>query len=209
MGSPVVRELNGKKYAIQQFQGKHADEYTAMEVDEEGKSNGIAQLFKRGLIQLSWREKDGVREGMVTIYENGLAIRKTAWDNLSKISSGLTGDGAEKVEVDKEDEIRMSFSNNIYAEMEFDVNSGKCNLVQRNNNTNTILYKGEGNDKLQKEGWGTEHDQDEKSRYYGYYIQNKLIHIHQEFLKDKKGRSVMIEYRRDERIQNTSNCLKQ
>ena len=69
LGSPVIREAGGRKCAIQKYQGAHAEEYTVMEVDGNGKSNGIAQLFKRGLIQLSWKEKDGKREGIVTLYE--------------------------------------------------------------------------------------------------------------------------------------------
>ena len=93
LGTSIARELNGKKYMVQRYQGEHKDEYTVMEVDEEGKSNGIAQLFKRGIIQLSWREKEGEKEGMVSLYGNGVVKRQTTWDYLKKLSNGRKWDG--------------------------------------------------------------------------------------------------------------------
>ena len=202
----MVRELCGKKYAIQKYQGKHADEYTVTEVDEDGITNGSAQLFKRGLIQLSWREKDGKREGIVTLYENGVAKRKTTWKNLAKLTNGRTWDNAEVGIEEEEDQRGRSSSSEVFAEMVCGDN-GNWYMVERDEK-DTILYKGEGNDEMQKEGWGVQNDRSGNERYFGYYRRNRLVHVHQEFLKDTSGNFVMVEYRKDENDQNVSNSLK-
>ena len=206
LGSPVIREMGKKKYMIQKYQGEHAEEYTVYEVDGEGKSNGFAQLFKKGLIQLSWKEKDGKREGIVTLYENGVAKRKTNWNNLTKLSNGRTWDSAEVVVVNEDSFRGRSSSGEVFAEKICDAN-GNCFLVERDE-IDTILYKGEGNDEMQKEGWGMQYHQSGVERHFGYYHRNRLVHIHQEFLKDNSGNLVMIEYRKDENDKNVLNCLK-
>ena len=76
-GKPTSKAFNDKRYVIQQYQGDHKDEYTVMEVDENGTKNGMAQLFKNGVLQMSWRMVNGKREGKLTIYKNGVVDRMT------------------------------------------------------------------------------------------------------------------------------------
>ena len=52
-GQAVMKKYSEKRYSIQQYQGEHEGEYTVMEVDERGVENGQAQLFKKGVLQLS------------------------------------------------------------------------------------------------------------------------------------------------------------
>ena len=68
LGSKSVIISNGKRFAIQRYQGVHEDEFTVMEVDEYEQENGVAQLFKNGVLQLSWRMVNGQRKGNLTIY---------------------------------------------------------------------------------------------------------------------------------------------
>ena len=66
--SPIIKTIDGVDYEVTTYQGEHSDEYLLREVKE-----GQCQLFYKGIIRLSWREKDGVRIGGCTMYQNGIA----------------------------------------------------------------------------------------------------------------------------------------
>ena len=73
------KRVNGEEVEITTYQGEHCDEYLVREV-----KSGRCSLFYKGIIQLSWNEMDGVREGAFTLYENGKALRSEDWNGLNE-----------------------------------------------------------------------------------------------------------------------------
>ena len=73
------KRVNGEDVEITAYQGKHCDEYLVREV-----RSGRCWLFYKGIVQLSWKEVNGVREGAFTVYENGKALRNEDWNGLTE-----------------------------------------------------------------------------------------------------------------------------
>ena len=71
------RVVNDKEVEIVRYQGEHCDEYLVREV-----KSGRCSLFYKGIIQMSWKEVDGVRTGGFTLYEKGKALRSEDWKGL-------------------------------------------------------------------------------------------------------------------------------
>ena len=71
------RTVNGEEVEIVTYQGEHCDEYLVREV-----KSGRCSLFYKGIIQLSWKEVNGVRVGGFTLYEKGKALRSEDWNGL-------------------------------------------------------------------------------------------------------------------------------
>ncbi|KAM7454575.1 hypothetical protein BLSTO_04668 [Blastocystis sp. subtype 1] len=59
------------------YQGEHCDEYLVREV-----RSGRCSLFYKGILQLSWKEVNGVKVGGFTVYEKGKALRSEDWNQL-------------------------------------------------------------------------------------------------------------------------------
>ena len=72
------RVVGGVEVEIVMYQGKHCDEYLVKEV-----KSGRSSLFYKGIIQLSWKEVNGVRVGGFTLYEKGKALRSEDWKGLA------------------------------------------------------------------------------------------------------------------------------
>ena len=72
------RVVNGEEVEIVMYQGKHCDEYLVKEV-----KSGRCSLFYKGIVQLSWKEVNGVRVGGFTLYEKGKALRSEDWKGLA------------------------------------------------------------------------------------------------------------------------------
>ena len=72
------RVVGGEEVEIVMYQGKHCDEYLVREV-----KSGRCSLFYKGIVQLSWKEVNGVRTGGFTVYENGKALRSQDWKGLA------------------------------------------------------------------------------------------------------------------------------
>ena len=72
------RVVDGEEVEIVTYQGEHCDEYLVREV-----KSGRCSLFYKGIIQLSWKEVNGVRTGGFTVYEKGKALRSQDWKGLS------------------------------------------------------------------------------------------------------------------------------
>ena len=166
------------------YQDIHEDEFTVMEVDENEIENGMAQLFKNGVIQLSWRMVKGKRDGKLTIYKNGVVDRMTTWESFEKdVSCEVVNDEC-----------------------------GKRLLVEMNKLSGVMLYKGEyDHATLKKSGWGIEYDESGFEKYFGY---DKLIHIKQAFMRaeegeegEEGGKMMMIEYAGDVKEDNVKNVL--
>ena len=73
------RVVDGEEVEIVMYQGEHCDEYLVREV-----KSGRCSLFYKGIIQLSWKEVNGVRVGGFTVYEKGKALRSQDWKGLTR-----------------------------------------------------------------------------------------------------------------------------
>ena len=71
------RTVNGGEIEIVMYQGEHCDEYLVREV-----KSGRCSLFYKGILQLSWKEVNGVKVGGFTLYEKGKALRSEDWNGL-------------------------------------------------------------------------------------------------------------------------------
>ena len=60
---------------IVMYQGKHCDEFLVREV-----KSGRCSLFYKGIVQMSWKEVNGVRTGGFIVYEKGKAQRSEDWN---------------------------------------------------------------------------------------------------------------------------------
>ena len=67
----------GVDVEITTYQGEHCDEYLVREV-----KSGRCSLFYKGILQLSWKEVNGVKVGGFTLYEKGKALRSEDWNGL-------------------------------------------------------------------------------------------------------------------------------
>ena len=73
------KRVNGEEVEITTYQGEHRDKYLVREVE-----SGRCSLFYKGIVQLSWKEVNGVRIGAFTVYENGKALRSEDWNGLNE-----------------------------------------------------------------------------------------------------------------------------
>ena len=71
------KTVNNEEVEIVTYQGEHCDEYLVREVE-----SGRCSLFYKGILQLSWKEVNGVRAGGFTLYEKGKALRSEDWNGL-------------------------------------------------------------------------------------------------------------------------------
>ena len=71
------RVVNGKEVEIVTYQGEHCNEYLVREV-----KSGRCSLFYKGIVQLSWKEVNGIQVGEFTLYEKGKALRSEDWKGL-------------------------------------------------------------------------------------------------------------------------------
>ncbi|KAK8832890.1 hypothetical protein WA577_001708, partial [Blastocystis sp. JDR] len=71
------RTVSGEEVEIVMYQGEHCDEYLVKEV-----KSGRCSLFYKGIVQLSWKEVNGVKVGGFTLYEKGKALRSEDWNQL-------------------------------------------------------------------------------------------------------------------------------
>ena len=73
-----MQVINGREYQVEYYAEPHQDEYLLSEVTD-GEVSGIVQLFKRGVLQLSWRSEGGLKVGGVTMYSDGKAECTMDW----------------------------------------------------------------------------------------------------------------------------------
>ena len=71
------RTVTNEEVEIVMYQGEHCDEYLVREV-----RSGRCSLFYKGILQLSWKEVNGVKVGGFTVYEKGKALRSEDWNQL-------------------------------------------------------------------------------------------------------------------------------
>ena len=152
---PEIRRIGRKDYAFQKYQGEHSQEYTVMEL-VDGIPHGKAQLFKRGVLQLSWQMNHGNREGEFTIYRDGVIERVMRWSDL----------------INNADTV-ISIINYW---------SGKRLLEEADARSGIITYRGEFNHEYEHHGFGIVYDEQIGiEKYTGYFVDGNLVHLCQEF----------------------------
>ena len=151
--------VNGKKHEIQKYQGEHQNEYLISEM-KDGKVEGRCELFENGILRLSWVMKDGQRIGRISEYEKGKALFTEEWESV-------LGEGDHRMIENSKEGLK---------------------LVIRDRN-NTMIYKGEFDEELNRHGKGIEYDENGKLKYEGYWKRDELMKIVREFRGDE-----MIEY---------------
>ena len=75
----VKRTVDGEEVEIVRYQGEHCDEYLIREA-----KSGQCSLFYKGIVQMSWKEVNGVRVGGFTVYEKGKALNRGKWNGLNE-----------------------------------------------------------------------------------------------------------------------------
>ena len=73
------RVVDGEEVEIVTYQGEHCDEYLVREV-----KSGRCSLFYKGIVQMNWKEVNGVKVSGFTLYEKGKALRSEDWNGLNK-----------------------------------------------------------------------------------------------------------------------------
>ena len=155
-GDPILREVDGKHYSVQYYQGKHENEYTIMEM-RDGIADGKAQLFQYGILKLAWTMKQGKRSGILTIYNEGKVEKEVLWSNFEKNAT----------------EERVVWNGN---------NKQKT-LTIKDVKTGKRIYKGECNEHLERHGFGiVYHNETGYPQYSGYFVDDVLFHISQQVL---------------------------
>ena len=154
------KSVKGREFEVTTFQGEHCDEYVVKE-----EKSGECRLYRKGVLELSWREENGHRTGGFTVYEKGKVLRKENW--LSVLSG----------------EERRYIENNVKG----------IRMTIRRGEENHVVYRGgfDNEESLKREGEGYAYD--EKSGrvlVHGVWKNDELFQILQEF----EDESEMIEY---------------
>ena len=152
-------QVDEKEYEIQKYQGEHQNEYLISEM-KDGKVEGRCELFENGILRLSWIMKDGQRIGRISEYEKGKAMFKEGWNSV-------LGEGDHRMIENSKEGLK---------------------LVIRDKN-NTMIYRGEFDEELNRHGKGLEYDDNGQLKYEGYWNNDELMRIVREFKEDE-----MIEY---------------
>ena len=155
----VRKKVDQKEIVITTFQGEHSDEYVVKE-----ESSGDCRLFRKGVLELSWREENGRKVDKFTLYEKGRVLRKENW--LSLLGN----------------EERRYIENNAKG----------IKMIIRRGEENHVVYRGGFDEEsLKREGEGYAYD--EKSGrvlVHGVWKNDELLQILQEFESENE----MIEY---------------
>ena len=156
----VRKKVDEKDFVITTFQGEHSDEYVVKE-----ESSGDCRLFRKGVLELSWREENGRKVDKFTLYEKGRVLRKESW------KSAWNREEHRYVEDCK----------------------GTMQMIIRRGEENHVVYRGGFDDEesLKREGEGYAYD--EKSGrvlVHGVWKNDELLQILQEFESENE----MIEY---------------
>ena len=151
-------DYDGQKFLVQRFQSPHDMEYIVYETQDGEKPLGRAQLFKYGILQMSWYIDDDNKTDSKTIYDNGIVQVITTDASLISDSSSI------------ENEVRLV--ENI---------EDKVPLMEILKD-GVVVYRGEYDLQMNKSGYGIEYDEKGIEKCYAYYENNECSHIFQEFV---------------------------
>ena len=154
------KSVEGREFEVTTFQGEHCDEYVVKD-----KKSGECRLYRKGVLELSWREENGHRKGGFTVYEKGKVLSKENW--LSVLSG----------------EERRYIENNAKG----------IRMIIRRGDENHVVYRGGFDDEesLKREGEGYAYDEESgRVLVHGVWRNDELFQILQEFESENE----MIEY---------------
>ena len=154
------KSVEGREFEVTTFQGEHCDEYVVKD-----KKSGECCLYRKGVLELSWREENGRKVDKFTLYEKGRGVRKESW------KSAWNREEHRYVEDCK----------------------GTMRMIIRRGEENHVVYRGgfDNEESLKREGEGYAYD--EKSGrvlVHGVWKNDELLQILQEFESENE----MIEY---------------
>ena len=162
--------MNRGEFEITTFQEEHRDEYMVKEVN-----SGECRLFRKGVLELSWREESGQRVGEFTVYEKGRALRKESWKSFQSC------------------EEHRYVENTVHG----------MKMVIRRGEQNRVVYRGDYDyeESMKREGEGYAYDEESGCvLVHGVWKNDELFQILQEF----ENESEMVEYEVMEGEENVS-----
>ena len=154
------KSVEGREFEVTTFQGEHCDEYVVKD-----KKSGECCLYRKGVLELSWREENGRKAGGFTVYEKGKVLRKENW--LSLLG----------------DEERRYIENNVKG----------IRMIIRRGEENQVVYRGgfDNEESMKREGEGYAYDEESgRVLVHGVWRNDELFQILQEFESENE----MIEY---------------
>ena len=154
------KSVEGREFEVTTFQGEHCDEYVVKE-----EKSGECRLYRKGVLELSWREEKGHRKGGFTVYEKGKVLRKENWLSL------LSGEEHRYIE------------NNMKG----------IRMIIRRGEENHVVYRGgfDNEESMKREGEGYAYDEESgRVLVHGVWKNDELFQILQEFESENE----MIEY---------------
>lgn len=126
---------------------------------KDGLPHGIAQLFTNGLLRLQWTMKDGRRVGEVTVYEDGVAVKRVNWGYFYSTEDERAIENQRTKEV----------------------------MIITSSESEMVIYRGEFDSEMNREGFGIEYDHSTgEPLYSGVFKKDKLFQISQEFVNSTK-----------------------
>ena len=164
------KSVEGREFEVTTFQGEHCDEYVVKD-----KKSGECCLYRKGVLELSWREENGRKAGGFTVYEKGKVLRKENW--LSVLSG----------------EERRYIENNVK----------EVRMIIRRGEENHVVYRGgfDNEESMKREGEGYAYDEESgRVLVHGVWKKDELFQILQEFESENE----MIEYEVSEDEENVS-----
>ena len=164
------KSVEGREFEVTTFQGEHCDEYVVKD-----KKSGECRLYRKGVLELSWREENGHRKGGFTVYEKGKVLRKENWLSV------LSGEEHRYIE------------NNMKG----------IRMIIRRGEENHVVYRGgfDNEESMKREGDGYAYDEESgRVLIHGVWKNDELFQILQEFESENE----MIEYEVSEGEENVS-----
>ena len=162
--------IDGEEYEITTFEGDHCDEHLMKNV-----RSGRCELYRKGILIMSWMEVDGKRMGHYTVYEKGKAVIRGNW-------SFLWNTGENRWVENCKDGLQ---------------------LVIGVGDSNQVIYRGgfDSVESMMREGKGVEFDEKNgRMLRYGVWKSDELFQISHEF----ESEEMMIEYETEEGKENVS-----
>ena len=154
------KSVEGRDFEVTTFQGEHCDEYVVKE-----EKSGECCLYRKGVLELSWREENGQKAGGFTVYEKGKALGKENWLSL------LSGEERRYIEN----------------------NAKEVRMIIRRGEENHVVYRGgfDNEESMKREGDGYAYDEESgRVLVHGVWKNDELFQILQEFESENE----VIEY---------------
>ena len=164
-GPAEYREVDGCMCCVQQYKKEHQQEYTIMQM-KNGLPHGLAQLFENGLLRLQWTMENGKRVGDVTVYEEGLAVKRVNWNYF------YSSEDERAIENQRAKEV----------------------MIITASESEVIVYRGGFDSAMNRDGFGIEYDRSTgEPLYSGVFVNDQLFQINQEFVSPSKMIEYQIE----------------